>query len=449
MFLISRSRPFSRHPNRVSSLYAVLNAGLLSIAGIILQPVVILAAIAFLLGGSTYQIAGFAVIALASWTLAPLARLILSSVTGTMYPIVLGAGIIRFLAVLVIGFIGFRIDHLSTGSIVRWLTIAYLLYQAASAIAGQASSSVLLSGAPRNQHTSLFRGRGYVAALAAAIGAVACWSVLRSDEAFQRSIGLLLILAAMSLASATWFLIGIQAGSVRTAPPRAGLAMKSARDAFRRASFRRFASFKIVLALTAAFDPFVIVFGFQELGLTTAYLGWAILSVAAGQLLGHLGWTHWVSRSGPRVPFQIATLLRLLFLTWTVSLPTLVTSGLYTERFDSLDQAMGGFAAGFALLGLAMSVGQPANQRYLMDISPRAMLQGTILASNLVAGVFAFAPFGVAWLLGRYELERLLWGSIGLAIVALLASGLLPESRVRIRTSRGSMRTRQRAAPTM
>ncbi len=72
---------------------------------------------------------------------------------------------------------------------------------------------------------------------------------------------------------------------------------------------------------------------------------------------------------------------------------------------------------------------------------------GTLVAT-LIAGVFAFAPFGVAWLMGRYDLERLLWGGIGLAIVALLASGLLLESRVRIRTSPGSWRFRQRTART-
>ncbi len=448
MYLISRFLTTPPHANRLAPLYAFLNAALLSIGGIVLQPVITLAAVAFLLGGSNYQIAAFAVISLASWTLAPIVMLILGSAMVQSYPIVVGAGLIRFVAVLIIGIIGFRIDDLSPERIVSSLLIAYVIFQAASAVAGLSTSSVVASGVPRDQQTAIFRRRGFAAAIAAAVGASACWSVFRSDEAFQRSVGLVLMLAAISLGSATWFLLSIRVGSTRTATPQPRQILTSGREAFRRAPFRRYVSFKLFLALTAAFDPFVIVFGFQELGLTTEYLGWAILAYAVGQLLGHVGWTRWIAGHSPRVPFQIATFLRLMFLTWIVSLPTLATSNLYTDRFDDLNQAMGGFAAGFVLLGLATSVGQPANQRYLMDIAPRGAVQGPIFAANLIAGVCAFAPFGVAWLIGRFELERLLWGGIGVAIAALLASGLLMESRVRIRSSSGSWRSRQRTART-
>lgn len=449
MFLISRSRFLPRRANRRSPLYAALNAALQAIAGIVLQPVIVLAAVAFLLGGSNYQIAAFAVIALASWALAPLAMVFLGSAMGHSYPIVLGAEVIRFVAILILGIVGWRIDSLSPGRIVSSLVLAFLIYQATSAIAGQSTSSVIRSGVPRNQQVAIFRRRGYVAAIASLIGAITCWSVFRSDETFQRSVGLVLILAAISLASATWFMLSIRSGGSRTATPQPRQLLASVRDAFRRAPFRRYAAFKVLLALTAAFDPFVIVYGFQELGLTVEYIAWAILAYAAGQFIGHAGWTRLIARHGPRVPFQIAAFLRLLFLVWAISVPTLATSGLYTDRFDNLTQAMGGFAAGFALLGLATSVGHPANLRYLMDIAPRAAVQGLILAANLIAGVFAFAPFVVAWLIGRYDLERLLWGGIGIAIVALLVSGLLLESRVHIRTSSGSWRSRQRTARTV
>lgn len=446
MFLISRSQFSSRRVNHLTPLYAVLNAALQAIAAIILQPVIILAAIAFLLGGSNYQIASFAVISVACWAFAPLVTLLASSASGQSYPLVLGAGLVRFLAVVLLGFIGFRIDHISPGRIVGSLVFAYLVYQAASAVAGHTTSTLLLTGVRRNQHVAIFRRRGYAAAIAAVIGAIACWSVFRSDEAFQRSVGLVLMLAAISLASATWFLLGFRGGAIRTSRPQPGQVLRRARDAFEHASFRRYASFKILLGLTAAFDPFVIVFGFQALGLTVEYMGWAILAYALGQLVGHLGWSRSIARHGPRVPFQIAAFVRLLFLTWVVSLPTLVTSDLYTDRFDDLSQAMGGFAVSFALLGLAGSVGHPANQRYLMDIAPRTVVQGPILAANLLAGIVAFAPFGVAWLMGRYDLEQLLWAGIGMALATLLASGLLVESRARVRTTARSWRVRQRTA---
>jgi hypothetical protein len=426
----------------------MLHAGLQAIAGIILQPVITLAAIAFLFGGSDYQIAAFAVIAVASWALAPVVTLLLGSAVRDTYPVVLAASVLRFAAVVVIGFIGFRIDNISPGRVVGSLVFAYLVYQIASAIAGQSTSTMILGGIERNRQTSFFRRRGYAAVGFALIGAVACWSVFRSGEPFQRSVGLLLMLAAISLGSATWFLLNATRRAGRTQGIPLQQLMGSIRDALRRAPFRRYAAFKILLALTAAFDPFVLVYGFQELGLGVTYIGWAILAFAAGHLAGYALWGQLIARHSPRVPFQIATFLRLLFLTWIVAVPTLAASTWYTDRFDDIDAAMGGFALGFVLIGLAASVGTSANQRYLMDIAPRGTLQGQILATNVIAGIFAFSPFGVAWLMQRYDLERLMWAGVGVSIVALLASGLLHESRARIRTPSGTWRSRRRTPRT-
>jgi len=446
VFLISRSRSVPRRTSRLASLYALLNAALGAIAGIVLQPVIVLAAVAFLFGGGAYQVAAFAVIALASWALAPLLMLAVSSSMGDAYPIVLGAGVVRFIAVIVIGIIGLQIDDMSTGRVVSWLIVAYLVYQVSSAIATHSTSGLILASIPRNQHMLIFRRRGLAAGLAAVIAGLACWSVFRSDETFQRAVGLVLMLAALSLASATWFLLSVRGRPTRTSVPQPRRLLATAANAFQSAPFRRYLWYKGLLALAAAFDPFVIVFGFQQLGLDVAYLGGAVLAYALGQLGGQLLWARWIFRHGARVPFQIAALFRLLFLTLSISLPALATSDFYADRFDDREVAMGAFAAGFALLGLAMSAGRAGNQRYVMEIVPRGAIQGSILAANAVAGLLAFAPFGVAWLLARYDLERLLWGAIGVTIVALLASGLLVDARVRIRTAPGARRFRTRTA---
>jgi MFS family permease len=253
------------------------------------------------------------------------------------------------------------------------------------------------------------------------------------------------MLAALSAASGTWFLLNIAGGPARSPTPQPGPLISTIWSAFQTAPFRRFISFKILLAMAAAADPFLVVYGFQELDLQVRYLGLALVAYAAGQLTGYLIWPRWIARHSPRVPFQIAALLRLMLLTWVIALPSLATSNFYTDRFDNLTVAMRAFAFGFALLGLASSVGAAANLRYVMDIAPRGATQGPILATNLVAAACAFGPFGVAWLLQRYDLERILWGAIGVAILALLASGLLIESRVRVRATTGSWRTRRQA----
>ena len=446
MFLTSRTRNTLRRQSRFASLHAISSGALQALADGIMQPVLVLAAIAFLLGGSNNQIAAFAVIAVATWAFAPLLLQIIGSFVGRSYPIVFSAGFIRLIAVTVIGVIGFRIDDMSTDRIVGTLVAGYLAYQVASSIATQASAGLIVGSVPQSRQRSVLQRRAFAAVLAAFVAALVAWSVLRSDETFQRSVGLLLILAALSAFSATWFLLNIPGGAAPTSNQRPGALFGLALSAFRSVPFRRFIGFKILLALAAAVDPFLMVFGFRKLGIGIEYIGLSLVAYAAGHVVGHLVWPRWIVNRSPRVPFQIATFCRLLLLIWVVSLPTIATSTAYTDRFADSTVAMRAFAIGFVFLGLAGSVGNAANQRYLLDILPRGATQGAIMAANLVTAVFAFAPLGVAWLLQEQELDRILWVAIGCASLALLASGLLVESRVRIRTSAGSWRSRRRAS---
>lgn len=449
MFLASRSRHSLRRLNRFSPVYAVISAALQAIGDTVLQPVLVLSAVAFLLGGSNYQIAAFAAIAIVTWAVAPFSLLLIRSFRGRPYPVVFSAGIIRVGAILVIAVVGFRIDDISTSRVVSTLIWTYLVYQIASSIAVQASASLVMSGVPRSRQHITFRQRAFAAVVAAVVSSFAIWSAFRADETFQDSIGLILMLSALAIFSATWFLLSIPGSGARSASPISDQPLTAIANAFGAAAFRRFISFKILLALAAAADPFLIVYGFQQLGLKADHIGLALVALAGGQAIGYLVWPRWVDRHGPRVPFQVATLLRLLLLTWVIALPTLSTSNAYSDRFDSPEAAMRGFALGFLLLGLATSVGNTANQRYVMDIAPRGATRGPILAANIAAMTTAIAPFGVAWLLERHELERILWGAVGVTIVTLLASGILVESRVRVRTSPGSWRSRRQAPRTV
>jgi hypothetical protein len=242
--------------------------------------------------------------------------------------------------------------------------------------------------------------------------------------------------------ASTWFMLDIPGGmTAGSSGPSLPLG-QSLRYAAGHSAFRRFTAYRTSLGLVAAVDPFIIVHGFQQLDIGIAHIGLALFAFALGHVAGHLVWPRWIGVFSPRVPLQIATLLRLVLLVWVLSLPTIIASSEYAERFNGPETAMNGFAWGFILLGLATSVGNAGNQRYLMDIAPRGALSGLVLMANLLAGIIGLAPLGVAMLLDRFELERLLWAASGLAILALLASGLLVESRVRMRTSPGAWRSR-------
>ncbi len=448
MYFRSPSRQSLRQANRFTTANATVAAGMQAIADGILQPVVLLSAITFLFGGSHYQIAAFATAALATWALAPFVLNLVRNTSARTYTLVAIAAGARLIAIGIIGLIAFRINDMSTDRFVGLLVGSYLLYQAASSIAVQGSANLIVGSSRRGSQRGTFRSRWLIAIVAAPIAGAVAWRVLQADGAFQDAVSRLLLLATLAVAAATWFLLQIPGGRATT--PRIAMRHTGAavRDAFRVTGFRRYISYKVLLGLAAAVDPFLIVFGFQELGLGVAYLGMAVFTFAAGYAAGALLWPRWVHRWSPRIPFQIAALLRVCVLIWIVALPAFVTSGFYTDRFSNATVAMRGFAITFTFLGLAASVGAAGNQRYLAQLAPAGALPGSIQASNLVVAVFAFGPLGVAWLLGRYDLERILWGATGIAFVALLASGLLIESRVRLRTPAGAVRSTRQATNT-
>jgi hypothetical protein len=444
VFLIRRSRSTLRRQSRLAPYNSVANALLQSMADTALNPAIVLASIAFLLGGTNNQIAAFTVIAVATWTLAPLALVLVRSIIGRPYPVIFTAAAIRLGAIATIGWTGLQIDDWSTTSVISTLVGAYLVYQVASSITSQASVGLLASSLRGSPGKAPLRWRSLAALTAALIVGWITWSILDSGQPFQDSVRNLLVLSTLAIAGATWFLLSIPAGQASTVSPRPRRLVSAIRKSLSTSAFRRYVSFKLLLASVAAMDPFLIVYGFFELNLELRYVGWALLAWASGQVIGNLLWPRWIARTGPRVPFQLATALRLLLLLLVVSLPSLATSDLYNDRFDGPEPAMRLFASSFVLLGLAASTGNAANQRYLMDISPRGETSGTVFSANLVAAIGAFLPLLAAWSIDRYELEWAFWGAIGLAVITLIASGLLPNTRVRIRTTTGSWRHRSR-----
>ncbi len=442
MFLIRRSRSTQRRQARLAPYNSVANAFLQSMADTALNPVIVLAAVAFLLGGTNTQIVAFSVIAMAAWTLTPLALLAIRPMIGRPYPLVFGSAAIRLGAIATIGWTGLNINDWSSTRILSTLVGAYLVYQVASSITAQSSVGLLAAAFRGSSGKRQLRWRSIVALAASLVVGWIAWSILDSGQSLQDSVGNLLILATLTVAGATWFLLSIPAGQVSTRSSRPRGQVAALRKSLSTSAFRRFASYKLLLAMVAAMDPFLIVHGFFELNLDVRYIGWALLAWATGHVVGNALWPRWIAQTGPRIPFQIAAALRLLLLLLVVSLPSLATSSLYLDRFDGQEPAMRFFASSFALLGLAASTGNSANQRYLMDISPRGEAGGAVVSANLVAAIGAFFPLVAAWSIDRYDLDMAFWGAIGLAVLALIASGLLPNSRVRIRGSAGSWRNR-------
>ena len=437
-------RARSRRANQFTPVNALLNGALQALADIALQPVILLAAIAYLLGGSSYQIAGFAVVSLASWALAEWVAAPLRVILRRDFRLVTISSVIRLVAAVAIGVIGLRLADADARDQVGALLVAYTIYQLASAVIGRASVHSIQGGGALGSRRGLFRSRAIIGAAAALIGGVAVWSALRAPGTTGDQGGLALVLAAIGIAAATWFLLAIPGN--RRIEPRAPHRGRSAREglpALRFRAYRHYLFFRSVLALSAAADPFLIVFGLVQLGLTLGEVGAAIAVYAAGHLLGMLIWPEWTAARGARAPLQMTALLRLLILVVAVSIPSISASGLYAGRFDGPDVAVRCFIAIFGLLGLVTSANNVANQPYLLDIVPADLAHPAIALTNTILGGLALGALAAAFLVERFSLQAMLYVAIILAFVALVGSGLLADSRIRIRQRYGSRGVRR------
>lgn len=422
-----------RRNNAFSPINGMLSGMLQALADSILHPVLLLAAVAMLLDGSHYQIAAFTVIALASWTISAVILTQLQRTLRYAYPLVIAASVVRLLAVTLLAFTAFHSPDRDPSAVIRSLLAGFVLYQGCSAIIGQASVITVVGTPPTTRCGFLLRQRAIICAIVAVIGGAVLWSVYRPVDDIRDGLGILFILAALATAAGTWFILAVPGRKTR------GLLGNSASllpgglfRPLRSGAYRRFLLFRIALGLASGADPFIIVFGFRQVGLGLEHIGLAVVAFAIGHLAGILIWPVWSDWGSPRRPLQIAALLRVTVLVITIAIPSVSASTLYTDRFSSPDAAVHLFLSLFAFLGLAVSAHATANQRYLLDITGPGFTHQTVATTNLVHGLLAFAPFAAAYLIDRTSLEEGLWIAAATAFVALLISGSLIEPRIHV-----------------
>lgn len=427
------------------SIPAIATGAFQALTSTLLQPIIVLSMFAFLLGGTNVQIASFSVALLLGWTLAPILTSIVRGFTIRTDRILLSVSIIRLLAMLILGFEAIRIRSLAPSRLLGLLIGLFIIYQLTTAMISSLTSDAIVRGTRGPATRAVFRKRRLFGMAASIVASAIVWRVFDSAIPTERAIQQVILMAVLAATAATWF--SLQASVGNSVAPRIpiGKSIQGAAGTFRVAAFRRFAAYKILLAGAAAVDPFLIIFGIREAGLDVSYLGLALLALVSGQVIGALLWPRWIAASGPRIPFQLAALLRLAFLLWIIAIPALSRSSLYTDRFDDTTPMVQTFAIGFVLLGLAMSAGTAANQRYLMDLSSSESLSAAEVAMNGLMTICGLGPLIVAWLLATYDLDHVLWGSTVCAAAALFASGVLVESTAYVRKPVGLWRTVRRA----
>ncbi|MGI8486795.1 MAG: hypothetical protein ACR2OU_21365 [Thermomicrobiales bacterium] len=438
-----------RRFNPWSQPAAIVSAGLQALTDSMLHPVIMLSTIAYVLGGSTFAIAAFAVIAAVCWSLGRMVVNPLVHLAGGPIPIAVGGLILRTGAILLIGFIGYRLDDIKSSDAIAGLISCYVLYQLGSMTTAFTTNGHVGAAHAPSKRSWIFRFRSIVTAASAMFAGIVAQSVFGSSSiTFPHAVRYLFVFAAVSGVASAWFLIQMPRRGRGDISGTGSRVSNNLAPLMRIPAMRRYLGFRTLLGLSTLADPFIVMYGLQRIGFGLRYLGLALLFYAFFQFLGTITWPRWTRTLGASRLLQFAAFLRLAFLMLALAIPALAGSPFYVDRSGSQQLAAWAFAASFGLPGLCASIHNATNQQYLINIANVNNLNAAIGITNAILGITAFAPLVGAGFVNRFSLETTIAIGSVIAFLAFILSALLVESRsrARIRTySRGLIFRRRRA----
>lgn len=209
---------------------------------------------------------------------------------------------------------------------------------------------------------------------------------------------------------------GVPPGSVRAIIRRGRAALRTDRD------FRAFLIIRVLMALATIADPFYVVYAKDVLGAPASSVGLYLGALSLSALLSNFVWSPLSDRANNR------TLLKLTVLAMgSVPLCALVVTslaGLLDNTF-----LFSAFAAVFVLSGLALGASRIVNQNMLLTIAPPDERATYIGFLNTVLGLVIFVPVFGGLLVDSFGFEPIFIASLGLTLVALIATFQMSRAR--------------------
>jgi hypothetical protein len=422
---------------------ALINSGLHAFADILFSPF-LFAVVVYLLGAETWKIALPVVVSGVAWSLSVPIRALLARITPPGRYLATATGIIRTAAAAFIAWLGyFATDIESAIRLADLLLICFAVYLVASSFNLATTRGLLAASTPAIAARPLFRLQRIIAGGTSLAGGIVALYALRSDElTFYKNVGVIFLLGAVATAAATWFqfMTSVAATRAIVSPTRVrGGIWQSVGNS----AVRRLVGYRFLIGLSTLADPFLLIFGLQELQFELFYVAAAIAIYAGGQLVAALVLPNWVGSHGPRGTLLAGSLMRLLALGLVLTVPSFSRTSLYTDRFDTAWQATIVFVSAFGFLGIGAYAQGVGSQRYLNDVVPAANRGAATSVANIVLAITACAPLPGAYLIEQYDLETTVTVALVLAFVGFAASGLLYDPSPRTVRRRGAWRQRR------
>ena len=412
-------------------------------AAAVLHPIVVLPALLAAFTDDWYLIALPVVLAGLTW---PVGAGLAATRAGRERPNLwaIGGNVIRLAMVVVLAFAIDRSADSRPDALVRALLVCFAFFALGSAMVGRSETSVTtLSVSPRRR-SAFFRSRLLWSSLSAIAIALVASGLLSGEEiSLSSQFAILFVIAAAFLTAALFF-----QSTLRLPAPGRRTGHGSQATTLRSRPVLGWIGFRVLLALTALADPFLIVFALTTLNASPATIGLGVVAVVAGRMLSQPLWVRMGGRGRARTGLQAVALIRVLIPALALTLPYLFESEFWTDRVTDSDVQGWLFLAVFALIGVAQGGQSALASRYTADLAGR-FGPGVWPVSNLVVGLAATAALGGAWVLTRWGFEELFLAAAGAGLLAVLLSGaLVATSGVPVRRSGSfSLRRPQTAMP--
>lgn len=416
---------------------------LLGAADAFLHPLIILPLFAIQVHASLHTIALISAAGVTSW----FAAMVCASVGLRLLPrqslamtaaSIAGAVAIAWLA------LGTHQSGSSDATRLHLFFVCYVVYSAARGFNRPTSTRMLIDALSGNGvHWFNWFALAGTGAMTIIAGLVARGAYGSRGPGFPTNAALLFGCAAAALAAATFFLSRIRE------PMRLGQDSPSAADlsmgvsnALASTLMRRFLAFRLAMALLAGADPFFIVYAIVELKAPPSMAGVFLAVYGAGFLGSTPLWSGLIDRAGNRIAMQLTAAIRIVAPLVALALPNLVASRFYLDHVHNPRAPFYFFAAAFGALGIAARGQAMADANYLVEIAPERHFDAYAFVANLSVLAAGFTPLVAVWIIERDGFSRLFVCTAIAGIGAVLVSGLLGESRARVRATARALRPR-------
>jgi hypothetical protein len=372
-------------------------------------------------------------IAVAFWTMARIPAALMTANRRRKQPWAFGAAVARAGAIVILAVVTLRTDPTSLGVSARPLLGTLFLCLIVYALAGGFGSvphHALLRSTASNEAWSTFLTRRAVWSAALAVLAGLIVSRLLGSDAllFPSNYGRLFLAAAVLLIAGAVFTAVQREPASGPLFAEPAIAPRAWRQPLADARFRRLLLFRVLLAGTAAIDPFLFLYAVTRLGVPMTTIGSYALAAVLGWVMSAPLW-YWLDRrSGPRGVLQSAAVVRLVAPAMALVVPQIASSDPLRTRLGDVEVLTAVYGIAFFAIGASLAALSRGGYTYLAIVTPRQMLRPAIALSNVVLAVLAFAPVVGGAIIQSYGYEALFGAAAALGLVAVFAGGRLADA---------------------